>query len=537
MVLQNLYSASKISLVSPPPTRELHPVNIAKNLLFSFAFIAGAGLSPGQNTVTFEFTADSTANYRQSPDKYLSFEGATFDMDIRDGNFLYDGCESSQFYTPSPPCPLGATGYVTRGLDGDPLLNGRGPYFSVTNIASASYLRPFDAGSVRLYSAPPSLLPRPLGGFNDLGLSVFYNLQTPLIRQYYITRYDFSRQYAASERARFDGEIVPGTYIYNFPSLTSTITPVVISINQFAKLDGYREINSQRQGVRFLNLTFDDGFALLNPYELNTIKWEGNTTSFIAPSVDYLFFSIKPLANPLDPLSDPVQYDGAGPFVPPGIPNPTLPIFPNFVGSGVNRVLLPSPLDTSYILPPNFVNPGETGVMDLEFVVYRPTNNVVYENSTRRFRLPVKVLDPFASAIIAALPANATSAQRAADFDYDGDGVSNFTEWVFKSNPASKSSVPASPSVSTTSFASLAKADGKTVATKSALEYKVAKLTNSVPKLKYTIEYSKDMKSWQGVLAGDPLWIVSETAKEIKVNGSATNTETGGFFRTKVQAL
>ena len=305
---------------------------------------------------------------------------------------------------------------------------------------------------------------------------------------------------------------------------------MVISINQFAKLDGYREINSQKVGFRFLNVTYDDGFALLNPYELNFLKWEGNTSSFIAPTVDNLFFSIKPLANPLDPLSDPVQFDGVDPA--------TLPIFPNFVGSGVNRVLLPSPLDTSYIMPPNFVDPGQTGVIDMEFVVYRPTNSVVYENSVRRFRLPVKVTDPFAFAIIAALPANATSAQRAADFDYDGDGVSNFTEWVFKSNPALKSSVPVSPSIGTSApFASLAKVDGKTVATQSALEYKVAKLTNSVPKLQYTIEYSKDMKTWQGVVAGDPLWTVSETEKEIKVTGSATNTETGGFFRAKVQAL
>lgn len=532
MVLQKLHLPSKISLVNQPPTREIHSVNIVKNLLFSSAFIAGAGLVHGQNTVTFEFTADSKANYRQGQTRFLSFEGATFDMDIRDGVFLYapSGCEDTVYFPPGGGCPIGATGFVTRGLDNDPLLNGKGPYFSVTNISPAAYIRPFEPNAVRLYSAPPSLLPRPLGGFSDLSLNVFYNLTTPYIRQYNVTRYDFSRQYAASERSRFDGEIVPGTYIYNFPSLNSTATPVVIAINQYAKLDGYREINSQRQGFRFLNLTYDDGFAVLNPYELNFLKWEGNTNSFITPTFDNLFLSIKPLANPLDPLSDPVQFDGMDPA--------TLPVFPNFVGSGVNRILLPSPLDTSYIMPPNFVAPGETGVIDMEFTVYRPTNGVVYENSIRRFRLPVKFTDPYASAIIAALPATATSAQRAADFDYDGDGVSNFTEWVFKSNPALKGSVPVSPSVSSSApSASLAKAEGKTVATQSSLEYKVAKLTNSVPKLKYTIEYSKDMKTWQGVVAGDPLWTVLETQNEIKVTGSATNTASGGFFRAKVQAL
>ncbi|QTN33019.1 hypothetical protein HZ994_12045 [Akkermansiaceae bacterium] len=487
--------------------------------------------------MVFEFTTDSTGNYRQNPVD-VTFDGGTFDMDVRDGEAFFDGCHSFLFYTPSPICPLGATGYISRGIDNDPLLRGRGPYFSITGISSASVLKPFDANAARLNSAPPSLLPRPLGGFTDLSLSVFYNLQTPLIRQYFISRYSFTRGYTAADRSLFDGEIVPGTYIYNFASIINPTKPVVLTINQFPKLDGYRKINSQRQGLRFLNLTYDDGFAVLNPFDLNVVSWEGNVNNLIAPGVDNLFFSIKPLADPTDPLSDPVQYDGQGPFLPDGSPNPTVAIFPNFVGSSASRVLLPSPLDTSYIIPPNFIDPGQTGIIDLELAIFRPTSPVAYENSTRRFRLPVKVINPFFGAIAAALPANATAAERAADYDFDGDGFSNFAEWTFGSNPADRNSTPGSPGVkvvSSTGTPATRMAADET--SSSALQYSVTKLTNPVPKLKYTIEYSKDMNTWQTVSAGNPSWVVTETAKELKVTGSGTNQDVGGFFRTKVVPL
>lgn len=545
MVLQKFADAPNISLVSAPPKREIPLVNIGKNLLLASSFFVGAGLAQGQNTVSFEFTANAVGNYRQVPDGVF-FDGGLFDMDIRDGFFLYGPpiCESTQFFTPGGPCPIGATGWVSRGLENDPLLNGLGPYFSVTSIGSATLLRPFDATSVRLNAAPPSLLPRPLAGFNDLGLSVFYNLQTPLIRQYFISRYDFRRQYTRDERNRFDGEIVPGRYEYNFPSLASTTIPLVLAMNLFPKLDGYRKINSQPQGFRFLNVTYDDGFAVLNPYDLNVISWEGNTNTLIFPGTDNLFFSIKPLANPADPLSDPVQYDGQGPLVIIGnaiVPNPTIPLFPNFVGSSDARVLLPSPLDKSFILPPNFLDPGQSGIIDMEFDIYRPTSAVIYEETTRRFRMPVRVLNPFANFIQASLPPGATSQQMAADYDYDGDGFSNFTEWVFKSNPGAKGSLPGLPTITssspTPSEGQVASKSTTGETPQSVMEYKVAKLTNSVPKLEYAIEYSKDMVTWNEITSGNPSWILTETYNEIKVTGSATNPDKGGFFRTKVQPL
>lgn len=526
-------------------------MKFTQKLLF---LVSSLGLSAGvahaqTSSLAFEFEANSVANYRQSP-LSTNFEGGTFGINVRDGNFVYlIGCDSPFFFRPSLPCPPGASGFVSRGLLNDPLLAGRGPYFSVTDIAEALILEPFYAQSARLVAAPPSLLPRPQLGFEDRSISVFYNLLT-FIRQYPISIYNFEREYAAGERARFDGEVVPGTYRYNFARKGNPLVPVVLEVNQFPMLDGFRKVNNQPRGLRFLNVTYDDGFAVLDPFALNTLTWEGNTISYISPQADVAYLSIKPLTDPTDPLSDPLLYDGLGEIVesPPGsfnfIPNPTLPLFPNFAGPNAARVLLRSPLDTSFILPPNFVEPGETGVVDLEFVVFRPTSNLIFENSIRRFRLPVKVLNPFDGFIEGALPASTTALQRSADFDFDGDGVSNFTEWVFGSNPANRASVPPSLGVKLggapaptplSGSQQLKQTSTETRSTTSALEYRVAKLTNPVPKLRYAIEHSTDMVTWTEIKPGDTDWILEQTRTEIKVTESGNGTKPGGFFRAKVQ--
>ena len=92
----------------------------------------------------------------------------------------------------------------------------------------------------------------------------------------------------------------------------------------------------------------------------------------------------------------------------------------------------------------------------------------------------------------AALPPGATAEQMAAHFDFDGDGITNFEEWVFKSDPADKNSVPGSPKVNMVNVAPDELLPGPVTfdsipetGSQSALEYKVAKLTNPVPKLKY----------------------------------------------------
>ncbi|MFM2197203.1 MAG: hypothetical protein RLZZ505_635 [Verrucomicrobiota bacterium] len=476
-----------------------------------------ASTSHGQ--VAFNMTANSTGNYRQSATGG-NFEGGTFGMTVRDGQAFFDGCDGPRFYSPSIPCPLGATGFVSRGIVDDPLLNGNGPYYSISSITPAALLLPFAAQSALLVSAPPSLLPRPLLGFEDQCLSVFYNLQTTSVRQYPISLYTFTRGYTAAERARFDGEVVPGTYRYNFASLKNAAVPQVLEINQFPMIDGYRKINNQPRGFRFTNLTFDaDGFALLDPLEINTLTWEGNTTSYISPVSDALYLSIKPLTDPLDPLSAP------------DLTAETL--FPSFTSNGDSRIILPSSLDTSFTLPPNFVDPGETGLFDMEFIISRPTSPLVFEAATRRFRLPVRMINNLPSVMRAIAPPGATAQQLAADSDLDGDGVNNFTEWAFGSNAASSDSVPVSPAVRVVSSGGPALLDASGAA--DVLEYSVPKVKNAVPRLKYSIEYTENLKTWSAIRSDDPDWILTDGIGELKVTSSSSNTKTGGFFRAKVE--
>jgi len=376
-----------------------------------------------------------------------------------------------------------------------------------------------------LLSAPPSLLPRPLVGFEDQSLSIFYNLRTTLIRQYPITIYNFARGYTAAERSRFDGELVPGTYVYNFASLRNPSLPQALTINQFPLLDGYRKINKQPQGLRFTGLSFDtDGFAQLDPFLINTLRWEGNTTSFISGTSDELYLSIKQLTDPLDPLSAPDLISE--------------PLFPNFTAlpSAQARIILPSALNTSFILPPNFVMPGETGVLDLEFVINRPTTPVIFENSVRRFRLPVRMINNFPSAMLASVPPGTSAQQLSADADLDGDGVNNFSEWAFGSNPSQRNSVPVSPILRPVSSGGpvLLEASVETNSA-NAMEFILPKLRNPVPKLKYSIEYSEDMKTWAAIMPGDPAWVLVDGVGQMKVTSSASNPKTGGFFRAKVE--
>lgn len=494
-----------------------------KLLLSATSSLLLASEAYGQaSSLVFSLRANSTANYRQLATGGI-FEGGTFGITVDDGNAFFDGCDSRFFYTPSPPCPLGATGFISRGIENDPELNGNGPYFSITEIAPALLLLPFAPQKALLVSAPPSLLPRPLLGFEDRSLSVFYNLQTNFIRQYPITAYTYRRSYTAAERGRFDGEVVPGTYRYNFASLNSATIPQVLEVNQFPMIDGFRKINNQPRGFRFLNVTFDvDGFALLDPLVINTLVWEGNTPSYIAEAADDLYLSIKELTNPLDPLS------------PPDLNAVTL--FPSFSANVDSRVILPSPLDTSFVLPPNFVMPGETGVLDMEFVINRPTNPFIFESATRRFRMAVRMINNFPSVMLASAPPGATPQQLSADADFDGDGVNNFTEWAFGSDAMLRDSVPVSPNVRIASSAgpALLDASGQTGAA-DALEYSVPKVKNAFPKLKYSIEYTEDLKTWSAIRSDDPAWVLVDGIAEIKVSSSASNPKTGGFFRAKVE--
>lgn len=545
-------------------------MNLTKNLSLLAAAAATSTVQVSAQFASFDFQSSSFGNYRQTmlpgQTEITNFEGGAFSINVVDGNAVFSppSCVSPLFFSPSIACPIGATGYVVFGdLNGDGV-NDAGTYYSITEIASAAILQPFAPNDAVLISAPPSLLPRPLSGFVDDSRTIYYNLFSSLIEKYDNTLLSLDRTYTAAERNTFDREIVPGTYRFNFKQLVNPFAtvespPVALELNLFPALDGFRKINNVKQGFRFKNAIYEDGFALIDPLELTTLEWEGNTTAFIAPSADLLHISIKPLVDPADPLSDAVLYDGTGQyssnpdfddppsgFLPPNpivdgdgdpefIINPTLPLFPTFAGPTVTRVYVPNPLVQEYILPPNFIAFGQTGVIDVEFTLSRPTTSVIADRSIRRFRLPVKIVTIFRTAIASKLPATATELEKSADYDYDGDGSSNFAEWAFGSDPADASSSPSFASAVAKAEAPtpISTRDGSTETPQSGLKYEINKLVNPVPALTYTIEFSTDMNNWETVTSTDPRFTVTETENKLSVT-TVGSPQGGGFFRSKV---
>lgn len=458
----------------------------------------------------FSFLASSSGNYRQTAAGVI-FEGGNLSFNVQDGSSTTT-CRNETFFNPTLGCPLGATGYVTPGQGGF--------YASVSAVLPAQLIKPFESQRALLVAAPPSLLPRPQIGFVDNSFNVFYNLQTNAIKQLTISSYSFNREYSAEERNRFDGEVVPGTYRFNFASRIHPTNPIVLDVNQFPMIDGFRKVNNQTRGYRFLNVNFDeDGFALLDPLLINTLVWQGNTADILSANTDQLFLSIKPLTDPNDPLSGP------------DLEGDTL--FPGFTTSTDSRIILPSPLDTSFILPPNFLQPGQTGLLDIQFVINRVTSNVVSENSTRSFRLPVKMIESFGSLMIASALPGTPAEQLSMDADMDSDGKNNFTEWVFGSDPSSSERVPVMPAIRIVSSDGSALLDASAPA--GSIVYSVPKLNNPSPKLNYTIEYSDDMQTWATIQSNDPKWVLEENTDELKVTSSTSNLKSGGFFRTKVE--
>ncbi|MBC7980120.1 MAG: hypothetical protein H7Y36_06110, partial [Armatimonadetes bacterium] len=283
-------------------------------------FLGNALLYPEDAAVPaspLEFILARDATYRQNPTA-VAFERGSLQVDLRDGIIINERFSIFDEYIPpgvtadpidifgvvDVTTTLGTTAFVTSGT-GEPLFRGtdyKELFVAVASLIPAAVVEPGRTDLVRLQSAPPSTLPRPSAGFVPTAVLALFNIQTPFIKDYRLGRYTSNRSYNAGERGRFDTDIVPGTYNYNFPRLNKPEVPVRIGINYFPTLDGFRKINSQKQGFRFTNLKFNDGFAELDINVINKITWEGNNFGIVS-STDNLYFSIVGLSDDEDPLS------------------------------------------------------------------------------------------------------------------------------------------------------------------------------------------------------------------------------------------
>ncbi len=506
-------------------------------------------MAEAQITSAFELVAEANATYRQTAPRTVNFTGGSFDISLRDGFFVYT-CASQFYFPPTRDCPIGANAQVTRGVLFDPLtleaLPSLGAYISLVQLNPAKIVDPFQPERISLLAAPISALPRTLTGFTALPTQIFDFRNVFAPRQYSITNYEFSRPYNSSERNRFNSEIVPGLYYFNFPALTDpnfqqpVAKDVVLPVTITQQLDGFRKVNNQEVGFRFTNERWENGFLLIDARLPFTFTWQGNSPAILVPSADRMFVSINRLADPNDPNSDRLTGVSVDPREadPAGDPDPPLDfplinnvIFPGFIAPALREILLPSPLVTQYTLPPfaTFGAGTTSGVLQVRIEKNRRAG-VGREASNYIFQVPVRFINTFSSFASTSLPATTTAKDLAADADPDGDGFSNFEEWVFESNPADSSSAPISPQLSKVSSGNGTVAKSSTA---DKWEFKVTKLIDPVPALTYIIERSTDMKTWTQVPTWDPEWETVDTATEIKIVSRNPALKGGSFFRSR----
>lgn len=452
-----------------------------------FALLSSsAALAQGGGVVRFELETKKT--YRQPNRSEVGFRDGYFRMQLRDGDYTVSPCAPSPvdfaWFPPTdiPPCPLGATGFVTAGPLSDywgSLLQGE--YWSLASVVPAVAIEPYALDRCKLLAAPLSTLPRPQTLFEDACYSIFYDIGVTSTdaREYRITNYAFDLFYrelddfgdvvpSAYQEQLMDAQIVPGNYQYAFPRLDSETQEVGLWSRYYNIPEGYKTKPTKR-GVLFTYPSqFDpQGFALLNVKDLkNPVKWQGITSSNAYAAVDKLYFSIKELREPDNPNSESLETAVFPPYQ-----SPTTP----------TRILLKSPFVSSYQVPPTLYA-GSKGVIELELVRSATSQGVIYDVSSRRYQMPVFIGDHYYSYVLKTFGTKITT-NIGLDDDYDGDGFNNVAEWILGSNAKSAGSTPKAPKPAYVSR-------GGTVG--SFYGFRIAKNTAAVPTVEYTLTRSTD---------------------------------------------
>lgn len=200
-------------------------------------------------------------------------------------------------------------------------------------------------------------------------------------------------------------EIVPGQYTFTFPRLGNPdLTPVAIPVNITPYIDPYGYGRGSRSGFRFTSGNWDSGYYQMDPRQITQIKWQGNTRGLIRPG-DSIYFSILNEAE--DFLTFP----------------PTVPQSP---------VLLPTPVQQSYTMPPFFYEVGDEGVMNLQFQRNLPSNGIAYDVSFRQFRAKVRMVDSYLGYARITMPLGTGKRDLSPKGNVDHDSMGNIEEFAFQ---------------------------------------------------------------------------------------------------------
>ncbi|YCM43537.1 hypothetical protein V2O64_19700 [Verrucomicrobiaceae bacterium 227] len=463
-------------------------MNIATHTAAIFgAFTLSATLVHGQ-ALTF---LEDIKNFKQVGPNDSEYLGGSFDVTLLDGSYtilpcLYNG--SPLYAGPDIFCSAGTTALVDSGdADGDGLRDNR-LYFSVGQITSAIQVEPFQPSLIELYSAPPSELPRPLGGFNwrDNSVVLFYDLVTNAanLQGYEITRYYSSRPYLDTELKRHRKEIVPGTYTFKFPALGSDEENPVSFFVQV----GHREMVEAYPGPGGSSVT-SEGISVGNDFRVTNdefwrgdkmeidprivfkLEWEGfNQSTFL--SADRVFFSV------LDRATEEIVY----PPYPEG--NAT---FPQLIGSGTLGI------PTFFELGPAFFSVGEERTVEINFVRNNPFGNAA-DISKRNFTWDIDFIDTYDGYILEEFPAGTTEGLTAPSQDYDGDGYTNLEEYALQTDALDPADVPNPTPV--------------LVGNAQQCVLSLAKRPFVGQSLSYQVQYTTDLVTWTTITPSDPNWYI-----------------------------
>jgi len=505
-------------------------MNIAKSTaLLAGAYSLTAILAQGQQFLnTLDLTFSDRKEFKMIGPEDSAYQGGSLFVRVFDGNTFILGCafNNDVFYvTPNIACPSGTTGLVTQGdFDGDGVRD-VGRYFSVSQPVPAVNIEPFQTGLVELFSAPPSDLPRPLGGFNwiDNSTVIFFDLINDPVNGvgYELTDYESTRNYLSNELERHRDEIVPGSYIFKFPALgSSESNPASFFMNaahremvEAVPGPGGRNVSSGGVAVgNDFRVTNDDRWngdvMEFDPRIVFDFSWEGfNTSTFLGG--DRLFFSVRdrltrkilfpPIPNENPPLPFP---DG----------NPELP---QLIGG--NGLGIPS----GYELGPDFFAPGLELSVEVEFLREQPVGDTV-DRSRRIYRWDVDLIDTYEGFVGSTFPNRTLDQLTSEDVDFDGDGFTNLEEFGLQTDPLDPADVPNLTPI---------------------LDPFTQQCILTVPKrpvigarLEYSIQYSLDSETWVTIGPGDPnFFIIFDNEQFISVLSRRPASVNPCFLRVQLE--
>lgn len=498
------------------------------------------GLQPLAAQVDLQFS--DFKRFRQVAPTTSNFLGGSLDVTLWDGNAVYTGCFGNglPFITPptTPGCPIGTTALIVSGdLDQDGVSD-TSSFWSIVAINRAQAVEPFVADRLSLYSSPSPFLPKPLTGFRDSSVQIFYNVLTPPPSRYRITRYAFDRPYGAgsSELTRMRREVQQGTYTFIVPRLNPEPLPAgypqldfAIPVNHDPPLEawpGKGVVPTVNDWLLQNDANWRNGRIEIDPRIFFRFTWrgfngstvrQGDSTRFSLIDIDQNDLIVYPPypGNPYHP--DPLIA---------ALATPVAERAPQLLTTPSTGIELP-PLSTLSTVGYAF-DPGVQLRAQLEFSRSAYTSAAARDTSQRIFEWDVFLVDTYNGYAQQTFPSRTfpigtSAAQMAPNFDFDGDGWTNLEEFALQTNPADAAETPEA----------LVRPQRDPDTNQIILE--IAKRPATGDRINYEIQYSYDRVTWTTINPGDPVYFIEfDTAAGIKVRSRRPAPPENSFLRVRI---